>query len=241
MKDSTLSYSALKAFAKSPNHFIHYKTKDRVDSPAMAFGRAVHGYILEPEKFDDDFQIMPKIDRRTKAGKEQYLELMESAQGKQLVDHSDFWTVKEIAHSFISSKVALELLIDTEREQHITGEIQGVPFHGYGDAVNQSAGYCLDLKTCRDASPDAFMRDAHNMDYHLQAAVYRALFQVDRFYWIAVEKDAPFNVTVFMQSEDAAKKSDHYLTTLIKKWKAWVGKPQPYSSEILNLDLPRWA
>ena len=240
MKESRLSYSALKAFAKSPNHFIHYKTKERTDSPAMALGRAVHGFILEREKFDDQFLIMPKLDKRTKKGKEMYTELMATAQGKQLVDEGDMIIVKKIAEAVSQTESAMQLLIGTEREQHVESEIHGIPFHGFGDAVKMGA-YCIDLKTCRDASPDAFMRDAHNMDYHLQAAVYRSLFQVERFYWIAVEKEAPYNVTVFAQSDDAAKKSDHYLNTLIQNWKAWDGKAKSYSNEILNLDLPRWA
>jgi len=67
------------------------------------------------------------------------------------------------------------------------------------------------------------------------------LFNVDRFYWIAVEKEAPHNVTVYMQSADAAQKSDFYLSELIKKWKAWDGNPKSYSDFILNLNLPKWA
>jgi len=44
-----------------------------------------------------------------------------------------------------------------------------------------------------------------------------------------------------MQSADAAQKSDHYLSQLIKKWNAWDGNPKAYSDDILTLDLPRWA
>ena len=239
MKDSRLSYSALKAFAKSPNHFIHYKTKPQPDAQHFAFGRATHGYILERDKFEDQFLIMPKVDRRTKAGKEQYAELMSNAGERQLVDESDMATIKAMTYAVNESGNAMQLLSNTQRELHKEGDIQGVPFHGYADAVNDQ--YAIDLKTCRDASPGAFMRDAHNLDYHLQAAVYRALFNVDRFYWIAVEKEAPHNVTVYMQSADAAQKSDFYLSELIKKWKAWDGNPKSYSDFILNLNLPKWA
>ena len=241
MKDSTLSYSSLKAFAKSPNHFIHYKTRPQPDAAHFAFGRAVHGYVLERDQFEENFAVSPKFDKRTKVGKEGFAEFSSQVGERQVIDESDLRTIQAINFAIDEHIPATDLLSNTEREMHLHGDIDGVPFHGFGDAVNIEAGFCLDLKTCRDSSPESFMRDAHNLDYHLQAAVYRALFGVDRFYWIAVEKEAPFNVTVFMQSEDAANKSDHYLNTLLTKWKAWDGKSQPYSNEVLTLDLPRWA
>ena len=240
-KDSVLSYSSIKAFAKSPNHFIDYKTREQPDKAHFAFGRAFHGFILEPEKFDSEYQVVPKVDRRTKAGKQEYLELMEAAGDRDIIQGPEFHCIKEMAKSVAEYAPAMDLLDGTLRETHIKGDIGGVPFHGYADAHDSNRNYAIDLKTCRDASKDAFMRDAHNMDYHLQAAIYKKLLNVERFYWVVVEKESPYNVAVFMQSEDAAKKSDHYLNTLTEKWKAWNGSPQTYSKEIQVLDLPRWA
>jgi hypothetical protein len=85
------------------------------------------------------------------------------------------------------------------------------------------------------------MRAAHNLDYHLQAAIYRAVFGVSEFYWIAAETSAPFNVQVYKQSEEAKLFSDRRLYNLIQAYQRWDGNPQGYSSQILSLDLPRWA
>lgn len=52
-----LSFSSLKAFGKSPKHFIQYKLEKFEPTPAMKFGTLVHAAILEPDKFDNDFVV----------------------------------------------------------------------------------------------------------------------------------------------------------------------------------------
>jgi hypothetical protein len=71
MKRDYLSYSALKAFAKSPNHYLQYVNREFVETPAMVLGSALHCAVLEPNEYGKRYTIAPKFDRRTKAGKEQ--------------------------------------------------------------------------------------------------------------------------------------------------------------------------
>ena len=62
-----ISASGLKAiYKKSVYHFLNQKP---FESSAMALGTAVHCAMLEPEMYYKDFHVMPKIDRRTKAKK----------------------------------------------------------------------------------------------------------------------------------------------------------------------------
>ena len=46
--------------------------KEMEQTPALLEGRVQHTVLLEHHKFDDEFVIQPKIDRRTKAGKADY-------------------------------------------------------------------------------------------------------------------------------------------------------------------------
>jgi hypothetical protein len=52
--------------------------KDMVQTPALLEGRVQHTVFLEHHKFDEEFVIQPKIDRRTKAGREEYEDFMAS-------------------------------------------------------------------------------------------------------------------------------------------------------------------
>lgn len=56
-----LSYSALKAFAQSPAHFIAYKEKkDQEMNQAQKFGRMFHMKTLQPELFEKKYKLIPE-------------------------------------------------------------------------------------------------------------------------------------------------------------------------------------
>ncbi len=46
-----LSYSALSAFGKSPNHLLRYWSKKFEPTSAMMLGSLIHKIILEPDDF----------------------------------------------------------------------------------------------------------------------------------------------------------------------------------------------
>ena len=93
-----LSYSSLKEFAKSPNHFIQYIERKFEASDAMIFGSAVHCAILEPDEFHnryfvlDESEIMEELKdakspRATKAYKQWKMDEMSSAGEREILTH----------------------------------------------------------------------------------------------------------------------------------------------------------
>jgi len=56
-KDITLSFSSLKQFSKSPEHFVRYKIKKFLPTPAMIFGSLVYCLIFTEDKLQDKFII----------------------------------------------------------------------------------------------------------------------------------------------------------------------------------------
>lgn len=239
-KREYLSYSALKAFAKSPNHYIDYVTGERQETAAMTFGSAFHCMVLEPDEWDSRYAVAPDVDRRTKAGKMEYNLFVAQNEGKTAISASDLATMQAMADAVSAHLPAAQLLSSAAGfEVKTTEKLLGTPFTGIADVLG--CGWVADLKTTVDASPESFMRTAHNSAYHEQAAAYCRLFNVQRFYWIAVEKAPPYNVAVYMQSEIAHHKADKRLMTLVEMWNGWDGKPQSYAETILTLNLPSWA
>jgi exodeoxyribonuclease VIII len=111
----------------------------------------------------------------------------------------------------------------------------------------------VDLKTVKDASPDAFGRAVHQYLWHVQGAWYQrgdaatSKGVLRPFIFIAVEKTPPFVVQVYELDGDAMEfgqaKVDEILTALVElraTWKSrrdWPG----YSTVKLQLQLPPWA
>jgi exodeoxyribonuclease VIII len=106
-----------------------------------------------------------------------------------------------------------------------------------------------DLKTTDDASPEAFARKVANYHYDMQAAHYKALLaahhQIETepsFYWIVVEKAAPFTCAVYDSSDwitSGEDKLERALENLkeCRKSNIW---PKPHAG--INLLIrPSWA
>jgi len=240
MKRDYLSVSALKAFNRSPNHYIQYLTGPRKSSKAMTFGSALHCAVLEPHEFEKRYAVAPKLDRRTKAGKEAHAAFEKAMGDREVLPYSEHERLVLVKDAVTKSAPAMTLLRMAETFEEVREEpILGTPFKGIADAVGP--GFVVDLKTSQDASPRGFQRTAANLHYHLQAAAYRRLWGVDAFYWIVVETDAPWNVVVYKQDDDSNDKADALLCKLIKQWQDWDGKPASYADEVLTLSLPSWA
>lgn len=238
MKDY-LSYSQIKAFAKSPNHYLAYLTQQFAPSADMILGTAIHCHILEPDEFGTRYVVQPKVDKRTSAGKEQAAQFEAELNGRIALSPDDMGTIMKVHEQVMENEPARQLLRNTMREVTKVDGIFGRRFKAIADVVGD--GYVADVKSCKDASPEAFMRQAHNLEYHLQAAIYCELFEVDRFYWIACETVAPYNVQVYIQDPVALFSARNRLAELLRKFDEWDGAPEGYSSQILTLKMPKWA
>ena len=250
-----LNRSRLKHIGRSPAHFRHALDAEDKDTPARAFGRLAHLAILEPERLDDAVVVWTGGRR---SGKE-WAAFQEEAGAKEIVTDADLTRAAEIAAAVRTHPVAgqyvtggrSEVTALWTNEEPDRDALPGWRFDCKArlDYVAEAAGCLVDVKTCRDASPEAFGRDVWNMQYHVQAAWYRDGHAAAAgcaplpFVLLAVESEAPHVVQVYRVPDwilDAGR--DTYramLGTLAwsKKHRTWPG----YSEGELDLSLPRWA
>ena len=247
-----ISASGLKQIAKSPRHYWHRYLNPAYEdatTPAMAFGNVVHTLMLEPQEFELRYAVAPDVNRTTKAGKEAYEAFAEANEGKEFISSKDFATATAMIEQAKLNPIITDLLDLSEKEAMHTFEILGVACKMKADAINVIDGCIIDIKTCTDASPDGFGKDAYNLGYLLQAAFYLDGYyfatgnDLKRFIFIAMEKSAPFNVAVYeMDKEQIELGRSQYLAALqtYKACKA-ADKWHAYGDEIQPLQLPNWA
>ncbi len=235
-----LSYSQLKAFAKSPNHWLAYVENKFETTPAMELGTMVHTLVLEPQEFEHRYLVTEKCDKRTNEGKAKYAKYQETLGERTMIDIDLYAKARKIADQVLLHPLAWQLIDGTDAEVVVENPISGELFRTVADGVMPEK-YVFDLKTCKDASMDEFSKTAYNLDYHLQAAIYCYHHNVQDYYWIAVETEAPFNVSVYKQSQDALTSATDRMFNLIEQWKVWDGSPQGYQNSIKEIGLPRWA
>ncbi|MBQ8692218.1 MAG: PD-(D/E)XK nuclease-like domain-containing protein [Synergistaceae bacterium] len=246
-----LSSSDLKKLDRSPLHYITSKQEPHVETPSMKLGTAVHCAVLEPERFKLDYIQAPELDKRTKAGKEQWAELEQS--GKIILTSDEYQKVIDMSQSVLSHKLAGNLFRGGISEQsfywHQPVGLDEILCKCRPDYIKSLTGgdLILDLKTTRNSNLKAFQRQAFwELEYYISAAHYMTGYKAvtgydaQAFIFVAVEIESPYAVSVFRASNDFLTYGEFKCSELYQLYfdcmsgNEWPG----YPDEIQDLDLP---
>lgn len=231
---------------RTPKHYLANVTlrAEKPQTKALLMGTLAHLAILEPEKLDAAFVVKPAdIDLRTKDGKA----WRASIGTTPVLDQGDADALMGMRDAVAEHEAAQALLRGASYEVSLWAEDEatGLPIKGRIDAIGN--GVIADVKTCEDASAPGFGAAAARFLYDLSAAHYCTLanannMAVERFYWIAVEKAAPFAVAVYEPSEEVLARGYRLAEAALKRVaeccesSEWPGYP---SSAVLQY--PAWA
>ncbi len=207
-----ISRSSLWAFKKLPYKYWYEHLSGEfvrpADNEAFIVGNVTHTLLLEPQKFDDEYFMLPKINRTTKQGKLDYAEAMLKSEGKTLVKPEQFQLAMAMNDSIMESPTARDILSGAQYEKTIfwRDEETGILCKARPDIWNDPL--MGDLKTCRDASYRGFQRAAMDDGYFLQAAmIYEATKSIqmpfEKFVFVCVEKTEPHLVGLYLLDDEA--------------------------------------
>lgn len=216
IKTRPLSYSSLKQFRKSPQHYVKYITEPRVVTDAMIEGSLLDCVITEPEEFKQRYFIFPKVDGRTKEGKEIKAKALEEAKGRILITDEMYKSAMFAKQALFDDNEARQIMeAGTKMQKKLfwTDNKTGLPVNGRTDMEAKLWGelFCVDLKKTADADPNTWVRkDFINQDLILQAGTYREgykriRFQFPHFIFLCVEMTAPYGVSVNYMSGNSLK------------------------------------
>jgi len=235
---SAISRSGIMQFKRSPLHYFSSKIYPRDETQHMVFGNAVHTYILECDQFNDRYFVSPKVNRTTKAGKQQWEEILQEAGSRTILQEDVFNDIQSIAKAFRSEPLAHKLVENAKFEKSIfwQDEESGLMCKARPD-IWQTNMIC-DLKTASDASLPEFSRSMANYGYHIQAAMIRDGLRavcnqdIEDFGFIVVEKSYPFAIGVYLLDKDALEIGAQEYKFLLKQLKQY--------TEQVNEKTTRW-
>lgn len=246
-----VSKGALDAIARSPLHYQAWLTEPDKDTPALAFGRAFHCAILEPERFATEYASEPDFgDCRKKENKAARDAWRESNRAAVWLPADDWEAIEHMVRAVRNHELGRLILRDGDPEVTLTwlDKATGLPCKARPDYLVRSRRMCVDVKTTDDASEEAFARTVAKYRYHVQDALYRdACAQtgeaVEHFLFVAVEKTAPYAVNVHTLDEDAigrgytrARIEIELLADCVKR-----NEFPGYPPHIHTLSLPPWV
>lgn len=248
-----ISRSELWKISESPEKFRYYKDFPQEPTDALLFGQAFHKMALEPETFYDEFDFAPDVDRRTSVGKEVYAEWAAQAEGKTIVPRPMMQQIGCMCEALKNDTYAAKLLTgQKERSFFWTDADTGEPCKCRTDNLylGKKGLLIVDLKSCADASYEAFSRDVFKYGYDFQAAMYsegvKAVTNMDAtFVFVAVEKKPPYAINIFYVDDAVREHGYDTFRTLLgiyhdckltDNWYGHMGKEHMISTIIL----PPW-
>lgn len=213
LDDFVLSKSMLSDMTK-PDYFKwKYIDGNRdKETKSLRMGQAVHMVALEPSEYDRRFYILPdtyvdkKGDRkpfRKDPRMEEYKNQMAIAGDRTIITKDESIKILGMAESLTKHRAALSVLgYAGYVESSIFWEADGLKKRCRPDLMSNN-GLISDLKTCRDASPDGFAKDAWNLHYDLSVALTTEGFEAyqgtkpEDYLFVCVENEAPYSVAVY--------------------------------------------
>lgn len=251
-----LSKSRLWEMRKTPQYFRWFE-EHRAEIPvtdAMVMGSAFHKLVLEPDGFESEFAVCPTVDRRTKAGKEAWAAFQTDSGGKTVLMEWMYAQVSAMAEAVKAHPMARFLTTDGEVETSIyyKDDLTGIECKVRPDIIvrDKHGRIIVDLKSCVSAATEDFRRQAINMGYDMQAAMYREGVKAEtgeecRFIFVAVEKEPPYLINIINCDELFLKRGYDVYRQYIGMYKKcsesgdWYGHEGVFK-EINNMGLPAW-
>ncbi|WP_126448360.1 PD-(D/E)XK nuclease-like domain-containing protein [Sulfuricystis multivorans] len=249
-----VGHSGLVRIMRSPAHYQEYVSNPPEPTPAMQLGTAFHTALLEHDRFSQTFVAAPKFDRRTKEGKAA-AEVWETENaGKTAIPADQMAAIEQMVASVRAHQGAANLLASGQAEMSgfWIDQDTGIECKCRPDYFQVDGGvqHVVDIKTTTDASADGFARAIATMGYDVQAALYvdgiQAITGVKtHFFFIAVEKEAPFAVAAYKASDEVIEvgRAKYRGALQLLKWCRENGCWPAYqpNGEVETINLPRWA
>ena len=225
--------SDLKLLQQSVNHWL--SKRDYPETKALLLGSLGHTMILEMDKLTERYLVMPKVDARTKAGKEQKMLAEEQAnnEGKILISQDDFTQALGWRDNIQNDPVTSNVFIKNRGQNEVSGFFKHPEFDDVKgafrvDKLLEEEKIAIDLKIMQSANPYAFMSSVRKFGYHIQAAWYldglKAITGDDYdFIFLVCEKSNPHNVQPYRLCEKDLEKGRDDIRATIKKYQEYQG------------------
>lgn len=235
------SASLLKQVHKGAPRVRQYLGGRVTFGPSVALGTAGHALTLDPASFDAECAVAPDVNRRTKAGREEWEAFQASAGGRAVITSAQYEAAQRIAEAVHLHPLASQLLDGADREVSFVWDGRKARI----DAINVERRCVIDLKTTADASPAEYVRKAWRYGVPLQLAWYADAcaahgIEIDEAWIIAVDNADPYGVACYRLDEHALSIGRRQYLDALDALETLAAPSAGYSAEPIEMEIPAW-
>lgn len=221
-------------------------------------GTIIHSALLEPKTFGSLYAVEPeKIDKRTKAGKEQAKAFADDAKGKTVISYQDNEVLQSILNYAYAHSQLKEILSDGAAEvtgfarvaKHLTDSGEGILCKSREDWLCDD-GYIYDIKTTSMMpTDDNIQKIILKYNYHFKAVHHlevmrRCGVNAKGFAWIFISTHLPVKHIVIRKMGSAMHSFAYNMWREAIDTVAQCENTQiwpSYSESVQEIELPDWA
>jgi len=252
------------SFVKSVSKHSIVKALQPIEpSPALLFGDAMHTYFESKESFHERFVVFkdshiiekiledrpnitaPTMTKEYKSYKNDFECALQ--EGQSVISEDDMERIQLMYNSMLNN-TTLQSLYEKYDHDELWDEFSfvtedqdphGLLYRVRPDRIlirDSELVAVLDWKSCRDASEKAFKSDFWRFRYDLQAAFYCDVLGMSMadFYYVAIEKEFPYNTAVFSINEETENNALKELELIKQRIGTWKKDPSPQNLGLEN-------
>jgi len=242
------SSTGIKEAKKSLAHFKYFLDTTKTETKThFDFGNSFELALLDPKGFEREVAIRneeywialaneenggepysnPRNSTRYKAEASKFESSLNGRYEIKTTGKESFETIEKMLASCRKDSTIQKLIEGTEYQLSLfwTDEESGLKLKTRPDICKRKKNVVVNLKTALDGSPKAFMRDMLKYNYPIQAClemkgcVSSGLMEtVDNYFWLVVEKEPPYNATIYsFEASDimtTMKELEYYLVKI---------------------------
>jgi exodeoxyribonuclease VIII len=231
-----LSKHELDNFSLAPSYYKYKKSQEWKPSRSMEIGTLIHSLVLEGRT---DYAVGPQVDKRTKAGKEQWQEFCEDNLGKIIITEDEERTVLGCLDACMPLLERCEYDSNCDIETSLFWERDEIACKGRPDMIAVVNGKLaiVDLKTTNDIK--SFQSKFWAFRYDIQAAWYQyglaeaaALSEFPEFWFLVVDTESPHLAQLQLASTGLLERANVVINNELDFFKQcqitdeWPGLPQ---------------
>jgi hypothetical protein len=195
----TSKSSLAKLDQETPFRFFNGRRKG--PTPAMRMGTALHCAVLEREKFEKEYLLLPEVKTKTLKA---YKEAVKENPGKEILNGTEAYNLTGMLNALSKHERASELLALPgwfEVSGFHVDEGTGVKLRHRFDKLTK-CGIGIDLKKTQSVKIEEISKTINSFRYDMQDALYSDAYEIitgqplKQFYFIFVEETYPHQVAV---------------------------------------------
>lgn len=265
--DTHISSTIIKEAKKSMKHFEYYMNKEKETKSFFDFGNAFEICLLDKNRISEKIAIFdhmerPEIDKNfnSKLNKEWKEKFYYENKEKYIINYDggeSLRTIEGMLEACKSDRVINSALSNIEYQASLfwTDQATGLKLKTRPDVVRMKRNTIIDVKTCISANPHDFARQAIKFDYPMQAITQIEgciqsgyMESVDSYFWLAVEKNEPYQAVLYEFELDDQKQAREMLYYTLRKIKRaydegeFKGYQEMADNEfgVLSLNIPQY-